>query len=356
MENAAENLVQMGKQPGLQALVSNLEAELLTMEAGGWTLPVSRNDGQRRTCYLNSPSRAFLEYGAEELDRLTTNPLARFAGRGVLTGLAPLISVAGMDRQIQLNNWMVATNILPPLSAEDWLALFAQAGEQNPGFVPLLRSVNKQVHSGLLKEFAQAGLTLFPMRKVFVRDYARDQRWTTDEAKDAKLLTDGAFEQRSGSRFSDEDFEQAAALYAKLYLEKYSALNPHYSALFLQLAQARLGLNLEGLFDAKGRMVGVIGRFEQHGTLTGPVVGYDTALPAKRGLYRRLRAINHGFARRGALVYNMSAGAERFKRLRGGQAGLEFMVADFRQAKPAQRRAANALSGLCRWAASRMPL
>ena len=102
--------------------------------------------------------------------------------------------------------------------------------------------------------------------------------------------------------------------------------------------------------------MGVIGRYEQHNTLTGPIVGYDTALPSKLGLYRRLRAINHGFARRGALLYNMSAGAESFKELRGGQASIEYTVADFRRVKPNQRRAAKILSNLCQWGSRQMAM
>ena len=173
-----------------------------------------------------------------------------------------------------------------------------------------------------------------------------DQKWTTDETKDAKLLATSGFTRRPGTSFSAAEFHRAADLYARLYLEKYSRLNPHYTAEFLQHAQAKLDLNLDGLFDANGTMVGVIGRSEQHGTLTGPIVGYDTASPQRWGLYRQLRAINHGYARTGQRLYNMSAGAERFKELRGGRAHVEYMVTDFRRATRVQRRAAKVLSAL----------
>ena len=354
MEDAAQNLASLADQHGIRTLVGNLETEVFTLRIGDWTIPASRNDGQRPTCYINSPSRAFLEYGAEELDRLTANPFARMGGRGLLATLSPIVRATGLDRQIQLNNWLVATNILPPASAEEWLSLFESVAANGGNFIPVLRSMNQTAHRSLLAAFEAARLTLLPMRKVFIRDYAHAQEWSSDEAKDAKLLTDQRFDQRSGDTFSKAEFNRAADLYAQLYLEKYSRLNPHYSATFLEVAQRRLGLRLEGLFDTSDTMVGVIGRYQQHGTLTGPIVGYDTALPAKLGLYRRLRAINHGFARRGTLLYNMSAGAEEFKKLRGGRASIEYMVADFRQAKASQRRAAKALSSLCQWAAKRM--
>lgn len=345
-DQAAANLAALVQQTGASALVSNLAAEVFTLPVGAWTVPASLNTGISRTCYINSPSRAFLDYGAEELDRLTENRLARLAGRGALAGLSPLIAASGMDRQVQLNNWLVATNILPPTDPENWLAAFDNVSATYPGFIPVLRSVNTAAHSAILNTFRREGLTLLPIRKIFARDYAVTRGWTTDEAKDAKLLAKGPFTQRSGLSFSPAEFARAADLYGQLYLDKYSRLNPHYTAEFLQQAQAKLGLNLEGLFDEHLGMVGVIGRYEQHGSLTGPIVGYDTGAPKDWGLYRQLRAINHGYARAGQWLYNMSAGAERFKELRGGRAHVEYLIADFRRATPVQRQAAKALSAL----------
>ena len=193
------------------------------------------------------------------------------------------------------------------------------------------------------------------MRRIFLRDYGRGQDLTTDEAKDARLLARDDLERRSGLSFSAADFERAAHLYALLYLEKYSQLNPVYTATFLAQAQAHLGLKLEGLFQPSGGpMVGIIGRFEQYGTLTGPIVGYDTALPQNLGLYRRLRAINHGHARENRWLYNMSAGAEDFKSRRGGAPTVEYMIADFRRASRTQRLGAWSLQATLNAAASRL--
>lgn len=354
MKQAAEALVASVNASGAPTLVRNLETRMLTEAVGGWTIPVSRNEGHRRTCYINCPSRAFVEYGKEELNRLTHNLFARLGGEMALSALSPLMRQTGLDRQVQLNNWLVATNILPPASPDEWLSAFDRLGAKFPGHVPVLRSVNQRVNGPLLAALVEAGLTAFPLRKVFIRDYADDDRWTTDEARDADLLARSDLERRSGPDFGPEEFDRAAGLYGQLYLEKYSTLNPQYTGLFLRHAQAYWGLKLEGLFDHSGRMIGIIGRYEQHGVLTGPIVGYELTLPRKTGLYRRLRAINHAEARMGGWIYNMSAGAEGFKRLRGGQPTLEYMIADFRFARPAQRLAARTLASLSQAAARRL--
>ena len=344
MKLAAQHLVSLVQERRSAALVSNLTTDMQLGQVGAFAVPMSVNHGQSPTCYINCPSRAFLDYGREELDRLTGNLLLRGLGRGALSVFAPLVKATGMDRQVQLNNWLVATNILPPASPDDWLRTFETVQVAFPDHVPVLRSVNTRVHGHLLHAFEDAGLTLFPMRKIFLRDYATETHWTTDEQKDAKLRDRDDLQQRPGSTFSDADFDAAAQLYGALYLEKYSQLNPHYTPAFLRAAHDQLGLQLEGFFMPTGEMVGVIGCFIQHGMLTGPIVGYDTSLPQKLGLYRRLRSVNHGKARAQGLVYNMSAGAEAFKVNRGGEAALEYLVADFRALPRRQKRAGNLLS------------
>ena len=348
VEQAADRLVRRVQQRGSSALVGNLQTTLRLTSLGGFDLPLSLNDGVQPTCYINCPSRAYLDYGREELDRMTRQPLLRGLGRAVLAGLGPLVKAAGLDRQVQLNNWLVATNILPPAPVEAWLQGFERLSLEQTGHVPVLRSVNSRCHGALLTAFEAAGLSLLPMRKVYLRDYAEETDWTSDERKDALLRDRDDLCRKPGSTFSAADFEQAARLYACLYLDKYTPLNPHYTAEFLQTAQAELGLGLEGLMTPAGEMVGVIGHFIQYGTLTGPIVGYDTSLPQKLGLYRRLRSINHGTARAGGLIYNMSAGAEAFKTSRGGRPALEYLVADLRRGPRAQRRAVRLLSGLLR--------
>ena len=344
MELAAQHLVSLVQERRSAALVSNLSTEMYLGQVGTFNVPVSVNHGQSPTCYINCPSRAFLDYGREELDRLTGNPLLRGMGRAALSAFAPLVKATGLDRQVQLNNWLVATNILPPASPTDWLRTFETVQAAFPDHVPVLRSVNTRVHGPLLHALEEAGLTLFPMRKIFLRDYATETDWTTDEQKDARLRDRDDLHQRSGSTFDDADFDAAARLYGALYLEKYSQLNPHYTPAFLRAAHDQLGLQLEGFFTPRGEMVGIIGCFIQHGMLTGPIVGYDTSLPQKLGLYRRLRSVNHGKARAQGLVYNMSAGAEAFKLNRGGAASLEHLVTDFRAMPKGQRRAAKRLS------------
>jgi len=130
-----------------------------------------------------------------------------------------------------------------------------------------------------------------------------------------------------------------AWLYRKLYLDKYTWLNPVYTAGFVAEAQKSGLLSFVGLRSRDGQLDGFIGFFERGDTFTAPLVGYDTGLPAETALYRRLMALALRRARQTRRLYNMSAGAGAFKRHRGGVAALEYMMVYDRHLGLARRMA-----------------
>jgi hypothetical protein len=129
-----------------------------------------------------------------------------------------------------------------------------------------------------------------------------------------------------GNEFSAEDFHRCEQLYRLLYIDKYTSLNPQYSCHWLAAGQQHGWLKLIGLRNTQGKLEGVVGFFENDHIITAPIVGYNTALPAKEALYRLLtqlclqRAIAHN------KLLNFSSGAAEFKRLRGGVPAIEYTM------------------------------
>jgi hypothetical protein len=128
---------------------------------------------------------------------------------------------------------------------------------------------------------------------------------------------------RRGDELKDHDFVRLEQLYNLLYLEKYCQLNPHYKAEWLRRGHQEGWLQLRVLQSPEGSIDGVVGWFATEATLSAPIVGYDTALPIKLGLYRQLTQLCFQEAAARRIVLNFSSGAPQFKRMRGGQPQIE---------------------------------
>ena len=330
----------------MPALIGNLQTELSWMKAGDGRIPVTRNDGRTRTNYLCCPSSAYLDYAIDELRHFSVNPWLKTGLRGLIEASRPLMRMSGLDRQVQPNNWLFSTNLLPGLSPADITSVTADMTRQWPGHAVVWRSINDRSTGDLKRDFEGAGYRAFASRQIYLFDCRSDRpRVGRDEARDRACLARNDYAVTDGP-WSAEDFERMAWLYQRLYLDKYTWLNPVYTADFMARAAATGLLSFVALRGRDGRLDGVIGFFERGDTLTAPVVGYDTGLPAETALYRRLMALALERARAGQRLYNMSAGAAAFKRNRGGVAALEYMMVYDRHLAAGRRLAAAAVRGI----------
>jgi hypothetical protein len=142
------------------------------------------------------------------------------------------------------------------------------------------------------------------------------------------------------------DSERIADLYARLYLGKYSPLNPVLTPAFVR-ASARSGMmSYRVARDPGGTIMAVAGMWEKEGVMTPPVVGYDTARPKREGLYRIAswmfmeRAMAAGWRLHG------SAGAAHFKRQRGARAMIEYNAYHAAHLPRPRRKSVEALASL----------
>lgn len=308
---------------GSESLVANLRARVELARAGEVDVPVTLSDAQHRpNCYLCQPSTAYIDYGIAETRHFTRAPLLRATLTGLLRSARPLLRASGLDHQAQINNWLLATNPPPP---DGILPAMQALARRHPDRAILLRSLNDATDAPLLATLRAAGVALLPARQVWIW-HPGPGPLPRDRRRDAALLADGRFTLLPGSAFTPDDFTTAAALYAQLYLQKYTPLNPQYTPAFLHgMAQAGL-LRLTGL-QAGGTLLGVIGIVSLGGMLTAPVVGYRTDLPQTLGLYRRLLALAMAEAEAARLPFHMSAGASGFKRNRGAKPAIEYTAA-----------------------------
>ncbi|WP_407315377.1 hypothetical protein [Pseudomonas sp. nanlin1] len=314
-------------------LIANVSTRMALLDTGTQQLAVSINDGHdpEDNCYVVSPRTAYSGYAREELKRLgrpwLTRPLS-----ALTQGVDALLSAAKVDKLVQVNNWLLSTNLYPA----DWdlhelpqISAFLQ--RLFPDHALCFRSINEFSNWELKQRLRALGFLSVPSRQV----YLFDGRSGPDAAflrhhntrLDRTLLRRSPYEVVPGAALSDSDFLRVEQLYNLLYLDKYCRLNPHYSARWIQRGQREGWLQIRVLRNrVDGRIDGVLGWFGNDSTLSTPIVGYDTALPQKTGLYRQLTCLCLLEAVERRTVLNFSSGASGFKRLRGGQPQIEYSL------------------------------
>ena len=326
--DAAHVYADLFTQAPSRALIANLDTRLETIRVdNNWPLPLSINDGTGgENCYLCSPRAQYVDYAAYELSRLG-HPLVELPLRGLLAGAGAAFRRADLDRVVIVNNWLLSTNLYPA----DWHGqgltdLLAALTTRYPGHAILFRSLNARQNPTLIPTLQRAGVRLLASRVVWHYDGARPIfTRSSDYRCDLRLLARGDHEIIAHDDLCPGDMPAFARLYEQLYVEKYTPLNPRYTTRYLAACHERRLLRFHGLRErATGRWLGVLGCFERDGVLTAPVVGYDTRQPQKRGLYRALMALVLRETARRGLLLNLSAGAGKFKRLRGGEPCAEF--------------------------------
>jgi hypothetical protein len=332
-------LIAMGAaDPG--AFVTNLETRFASVVTSAGVLPVTRNDGRRQTCYVCCPSAAYLDYALSELRLFAGSPWLKRLLAGLVHAGRPLLRSSGLDRQVQINNWLFATNPLPAISGAELAALTEALVAAHPDCAIVLRSLNAASDGETIGRLREMGYAFFPARQVYLFDCrATPPVRHRDEIRDGALLARDDYIRVGPEGFSPNDHLRMAELYRRLYLDKYTRLNPQYGARFMTEAQRGGLVEFHGL-RRDGQLEGIIGFFDVGEVMTAPIVGYDTSLPQETGLYRRLMALAMERARDRRMLFNMSAGAAGFKRNRGAVPTIEYTAAYVRHLPLPRRLAA----------------
>jgi hypothetical protein len=316
--------VQLFNEVPVRDLVRNLTVAVESFEIAGRSFPLTRNDrSEAPNCYICCPSSAYIDYAIDETRNFVSSPLLQKAIR-ILIGLcAPLVRASGLDHQVQVNNWLYSTNPVPLLDRQAVAAMRDNLATRFPDRAVLIRSLNEIADPSTIAALKAEGFRLLAARQIYIFT-ERGLATTSDMKRDRKRLRTTSFETVSNADFTEADYARCEALYRMLYLDKYTPLNPHYTARYIGEMHRRGILQLAGLRRPGGELVAVTALSKNGKTLTQPIVGYDTGLPVSEGLYRMMMALAQEHATAHGLFFNMSAGAAAFKRLRGAVATVEY--------------------------------
>ena len=321
-----EAFVRLFNEVPVRELIANLETKVETLEVAGRIFPLTLNDGsEAHNCYICCPTSAYIDYAMDETRNFAAHPLLQRALNALIGACAPLVRASGLDRQAQVNNWLYSTNPVPLLDRPTIASLRAALTARFPDRAIVIRSLNDIADPATIAALKAEGFRMLAARQVYIfADRSAAPATSNDMKRDRKQLRVTPFERVGNGDFTEADYARAEQLYNMLYLDKYTPLNPHYTARYIAEMHRRGIIGLAGLRRPGGELVAVTGLFENGGTLTQPIVGYDTGLPVGEGLYRMAMALAQDHATARGLFFNMSAGAAEFKRRRGAVAAIEY--------------------------------
>jgi len=328
---------------GPAALIANVQTRWLALRSGGRIFPVTVNDGETGDSYVCLPHTAYVLYGRAELDLVDVGawaPLFRtlitLAGRGLLA--------AGLNRIVNLDNWLLSTNLHGDWAGEDLGDIRTALQRRFPDHIIALRSLDGWSSPALLDAARRDGWILVPSRQIWVNDdLARGWRRRNSTCQDFRLLRGSGLTVEDPADLNDADADRIAELYHLLYVGKYSALNPVFTPAYIAMTH-RLGILRYRVARApSGIIMAVAGALLRNGVLTPPIVGYDTTRPREEGLYRIASCLFGGMAADNGARLHGSAGAGHFKRMRGARGEIEYWAMHVGHLPPARRVAVAAL-------------
>jgi hypothetical protein len=322
---------------GARTYIANLETSVRLLDWGDHQLPLTVNDGERIGTFVCSPRIGYIDYPLEELARFPNQAVVPPL-RALVGSVGAVLSLCDVDRIIHVNNWMFSTNLLVPLDLSLTGAMTQSLADNYPAHFLAMRSLTRRRNAELLVSLEAAGWVTVPSRQIFlVDDVERDLLPRRDSRHDERLRQRTEFVYDELTEMTDGDALRIAELYEMLYLEKYSRLNPAYTPRFIKLAHA-IGLLKFLVFRDGDGVIQSFGGMQHAGqNATMPLLGYNTAMDQKHGLYRLACHAGARYAAREKLFFNMSSGATGFKRSRGATPEMEYTAYYLRHLPPSRR-------------------
>jgi len=331
------------------------EIELLKMENELIPISITAPKAKVKNSYVCSPITHYVDYGFREIDiEFSDKPLLNKSCKAVLWGFKTAFIRPSFDKVVMVNNWLLSTNLYPNLSLAAIEAMNQFLIARFPNHAIIYRSVNPLLNGDLLKVLAESDFKKVLSRQVYIIDpqkgiYKKKKAYKIDLALQRKTPDLQWFD---ASHIRLQDLPRIKFLYDDLYLQKYAEYNPQLTLDFFEEALQQKWLNMWVLKDVNtGEIEAAIGYFNRNKVMTTPLIGYNRSLPQKKGLYRLITLQIIEEAVRNEDLLHMSSGAAHFKRIRGGEAFLEYNMVYCKHLPLNRRMPWNAFEGLTKYLA-----
>ena len=310
----------------LSPWILNGRAQLHSLTIAGRRWPVTlgaANQGEHAT-WLTSLVSALIGTPKDEAIS-TTDAAGRFLRLGL--GLAERVALfAGADKAAIVNNALLSVS---PLGAADLHGLAVAlnaAADRWPERAIIARGIVAG-REAVKACAALAGGVAVPSRVCYAFDLTSGVLPEKINAqRDQTQLRKAGLQRIDHDDFTLEDLAAAQAQYTSVYIDRHGSRNPQLTPVFFADLHRARGVVFSGL-KAGGDLQAFVAMRDHGDFLSVPLIGYRTDADKKAGLYRQIFALALEIGRAQKKVVNFGAGAGHYKKLRGAEHAIEYMIA-----------------------------
>lgn len=309
-------------------IISNVFTEVKMLKVNkDLYFPVTINNVELKNSFVCSPYTAYALYAKEEITHKVTNRTLIFLLQQLVKILDSFLKIGNIDRNVHIQNFLLSTNPYPEWNGKEISNITDFVTQEYPRHAIIFRSLNVYQHQHLINEFEAKGYHKIGSRQVYIFDSDIQSWYRHQNNKHDKRI----IKKHQLIYVPHENMyiylAQALELYNKLYLIKYSVFNPQYTLSYFQACHKKNNIiHFQGYVDSNGKLKAFSGLFILGNTITSPLVGYDTDAPQTEGLYIHAIHLIMQYKFKHSLLLNLSSGAPKFKRLRGGMPAIEYSV------------------------------
>ncbi|MEM6826680.1 MAG: hypothetical protein AAF553_01920 [Pseudomonadota bacterium] len=341
---AARFVKAMASQP-VQDCIANAHSQFMLLELAGRQWPLTIENHRIGDTYVAGPHSAYVLYGCDEVDILNLSGASRWGAKVALAGLDHWLKALAINRTVHIDNWMLSTNLHGAWDGAGLPQIRQAITQAFPKHLPIIRNVDPWSCPQLLESLIADGWTLLPSRQIWVTDdLEKDWKARSHTKSDRRAMRRSTLDVEDLESVGNQDAERIAHLYAQLYLERYSSLNPAYSAQFVKLASQSGALRWRVARNAEGTIMASAGMRVAGDIVTVPMLGYDTQRPQSEALYRIASLLSAEWAMEGEFRHHGSSGAGQFKSNRGACGVIEYMAVHTGHLPIGRRQGIKALS------------
>jgi len=308
---------------GMEKYVSNVHTQLRLLFIDDLILPITINQGEYENSFVCSPFGYYVSYAMLYLD-LIKNRFGRKICEMVMKSFYKLLPFTKINQCVCVNNWPFATILWPKISQKQVEQIKEKLIQDYPSHAVVFRSFNEDINQDLLRVLRKSRFSVIASRQIFYTNGADPEVFKTRIFKsDLKLMRECGYEIWDNTKLKEEDLPRLVELYRRVYLEKYSDLNPQHTKDLLLLGLRTNTMQLRAIVK-KGEIDGVVGFYIRNGIMTCPFFGYDTTKPLGDKLYRIMCTVLMIEARDRGILFHQSSGAGFYKTIRRAKNCIDY--------------------------------